>query len=84
MKQEHIKSYYAINGLCLFIVCVILTSDLPLVRYNWCPGPGLTQIFFFVTKGAVSAHRECEMSQTVADDSEVVFEQPGKSAEAME
>ena len=29
MKQEHIKSYYTINGLCLFIVCVILTSDLP-------------------------------------------------------
>ena len=32
MKQEHIKSYYTINGLCLFIVCVTLTSDLPLVR----------------------------------------------------
>ena len=27
MKQEHIKSYYTINGLCLFIVCVTLTSD---------------------------------------------------------
>ena len=34
MKQEHIKSYYTINGLCLFIVCVILTSDLPQVRYS--------------------------------------------------
>ena len=34
MKQEHIKSYYTINGLCLFIVCVILTSDLPQVRYT--------------------------------------------------
>ena len=33
MKLEHIKSYYIINGLCLFIVCVILTVDLPLVRY---------------------------------------------------
>ena len=29
MKLEHIKSYYIINGLCLFIVCVILTFDLP-------------------------------------------------------
>ena len=35
MKQEHIKSYYTINGLCLFIVCVILTSDLPQVRYSY-------------------------------------------------
>ena len=35
MKQEHIKSYYTINGLCLFSVCVILTSDLPLVRYKY-------------------------------------------------
>ena len=34
MKLEHIKSYYTINGLCLFIVCVILTFDLPLVRYR--------------------------------------------------
>ena len=37
-----------------------------------------------MTKGAVSAHEGCEMSQTVADDSEVVFDQPGKSAGAME
>ena len=35
MKLGHIKSYYTINGLCLFIVCVILTFDLPLVRYTW-------------------------------------------------
>ena len=35
MKQEHIKSYYTINGLCLFIVCVILTSDFPQVRYTY-------------------------------------------------
>ena len=37
-----------------------------------------------MTKGAVLAHEQCEMSQTLADDSEVVFEQPGKSAGAME
>ena len=29
MKLEDIKSYCIINGLCLFIVCVILTFDLP-------------------------------------------------------
>ena len=34
MNQEHIKSYYTINGLCLFIVCVILTPDHPRVRYS--------------------------------------------------
>ena len=32
MKLEHIKSYYIINGLCLFIVCVILTVGLPLAH----------------------------------------------------
>ena len=34
MNQEPIKSYYTINGLCLFIVCVILTPDHPQVRYT--------------------------------------------------
>ena len=32
--QELIKSYYTFNGLCLFIVCVILTPDTPQVRYT--------------------------------------------------
>ena len=34
--------------------------------------------------GAVSAHEEKEMSQTLVDDSEVVFDQPEESAGAME
>ena len=38
----------------------------------------------FVTNGAVSAHEEKEMSQTLVDDSEVVFDQPEESAGAME
>ena len=37
-----------------------------------------------VTNGAVSAQEEKEMSQTLADDSEVVFDQPEESAGAME
>ena len=34
MLQEHIKSYYTITDCVLFIVCVILTSDPPQVRYT--------------------------------------------------
>ena len=37
-----------------------------------------------MTNGAVSAHEEKEMSQTLADNSEVVFDQPEESAGAME
>ena len=40
--------------------------------------------FFFITTGAVSTHEEQEMSQTLADDSEVIFDQPEESAGAME
>ena len=81
-----IKSYYTINGLCLFIPCVALTLTPP------PPPPGSLQLVpvtridikKIVTTGAVSTHDEQEMSQTLADHSEVVFDQPEESAGAME
>ena len=53
---------------------------LPLIRYNWCPWPGLKN---FVTNGAVRNTME-HMSKTSADVSEVVFDQPEERAGAME
>ena len=35
--ENQLKSYYTFNGLCLFIVCVILTPDTPQVRYIYTP-----------------------------------------------
>ena len=39
---------------------------------------------FFVTTGVVSTHEEQEMSQTLADNSEVIFDQPEESAGTLE
>ena len=59
MLQEHIKSYYTITDCVLFIVCVILTSDPPQVRYTSTNSMGGSGAMCYVQKSLACFCSHC-------------------------